>query len=429
MSQLVMERTRTQPPSPRRMPLWRQRNFTLLWTGQTISLTGSAVTTVGLPLAAITMLGASALQVGLLTAATYGAFILVALPAGVVVDRFPKRRIMIWCDSVRLVIIGSVPVAAALHRLTLGQLYAVALAAGVCAVFFDVSEQSYVPSLLDPEDLTEGFGKLGASASFAEVSGRGLASGLVAVIGAARAVTADALSYAASVTCLLLVKGDEPRPERRPAGVRQLRRDIPQGLAFIARHPVLRKITACAAAGNLFIAMEIALNLLFLIRVLHMRPAVAGLATSLGSLGGIAGGMLAAWLARRIGSARIIWFSLLVLDAPSLVLPLAAPGWRIALFIFGYGVSMFACSVFGASQLAYRQSVCPPDLRGRMNAASRWITWGVLPIGGLLGGLAGSAIGIRPSIWIAYAGSWAAGFLVYFSPLRRVRNVSDLQAP
>jgi MFS family permease len=288
------------------MPLWRQRNFTLLWAGQTISMTGSAVTTVGLPLAAITMLGASALQVGLLTAATYGAFILVALPAGVVVDRFPKRRIMIWCDSVRLVIIGSVPVAAALHRLTLGQLYAVALAAGVCAVFFDVSEQSYVPLVLDPEDLTEGFGKLGASASFAQVSGRGLASGLVMVIGAARAVAADALSYAVSVTCLLLVKGDEPRPERRPAGARQLRRDIPQGLAFIARHPVLRNITACAAAGNLFIAMEIALNLLFLIRVLHMRPAFAGLATALGSLGGIAGGMLAAWLARRIGSARII---------------------------------------------------------------------------------------------------------------------------
>ena len=192
--------------------------------------------------------------------------------------------------------------------------------------------ESYVPLVLDPEGLTEGFGKLGASASFAQVSGRGLASGLVVVIGAARAVAADALSYAVSVTCLLLVKADEPRPERRPAGARQLRRDIPQGLAFIARHPVLRKITACTAAGNLLIAMEIALNLLFLIRVLHMRPAFAGLATALGSLGGIAGGMLAASLARRIGSARIIWFSLLVLDAPSLVLPLAEPGWRIALF-------------------------------------------------------------------------------------------------
>jgi len=250
--------------------------------------------------------------------------------------------------------------------------------------------------VLDPEDLTEGFGKLGASASFAQVSGRGLASGLVAVSGAARAVTADALSYAASVTCLLMVKGDEPRPEGKPAGNLRLRSNITQGLAFITRHPVLRKTIACAATGNLFIAMQISLNLLFLVQVLHMRPAFAGLATALGSLGGIVGGML------------------------------AAPGWRIALFVFGYGVSMFACSVFGASQLAYRQSVCPPDLRGRMNAASRWITWGVLPIGGLLGGFAGSAIGIRPSIWIAYAGSWAAGFLVYFSPLRRVRDVSDL---
>jgi len=408
------------------MPLWRQRNFTLLWTGQTISLMGSAVTAVGLPLAAITMLRASALEVGLLTAATYGAFILVALPAGVVVDRLPKRMIMIWCDSSRLVLIGSVPVAAALHRLTLGQLYAVALATGVCAVFFDVSQQSYVSSLLDPGDLTEGFGKLGASASFAQVSGRGLASGLVAVIGAARAVTADALSYAASVTCLLLIKGHESRPEGKPTGTRQLRCEITQGLAFITRHPVLRKTIACAATGNLFIAMQISLNLLFLLQVLHLRPTFAGLATALGSLGGIIGGMLAAPMARRIGSARIIWFSLLVLDAPSLILPLAGPGWRITLFVLGYGVAAFACAVFGASQLAYRQSVCPPDLRGRMNAASRWITWGVLPIGGLLGGFAGSAIGIRPSIWIAYAGSWAAGFLVYFSPLRRVRDVSDL---
>ena len=199
-------------PRSLRPPLWRQRNFMLLLTGQTISMTGSAVTTIALPLVAIAVLGASAVEVGLLTAATYGAFILVSLPAGVAVDRLPKRKIMIWCDSSRLVIIGSVPVAAALHRLTLGQLYAVALTASVCAVFFDVSEQSYVPSLLDPGDLTEGFGKLGASASFAQVSGRGLASGLVAVIGAAKAITADALSYAVSVACLLLIRGNEPRP-------------------------------------------------------------------------------------------------------------------------------------------------------------------------------------------------------------------------
>lgn len=397
-----------------------------LWTGQTISLTGSAVTMIALPLAAIALLQASSLEVGLLTAATYGAFIFVALPAGVVVDRLPRRKIMIWCDSARLAILGSVPVAAALHRLTLGQLYTVALTAGVCAVFFDVSQQSYVSSVLHSDDFTEGFGKLGASASFAEVSGRGLASALVAVIGAAMAVTADALSYAVSVVCLLSIRGHESRPERRSAGTRQLRRDIVEGLVFIVHHRVLRKTIASAAVGNLFIAMQISLNLLFLVRVLHVRPIWAGLFTAIGSLGGIIGGMQVSSINRRIGSARIIWFSLLVFDIPSLLLPLAEPGWRVVLFVLGYGASCFACAVFAVSQLAYQQAACPPDLRGRMNAAGRWLVRGTLPIGGILGGALGAIIGIRSSIWIAYAGEWAAGFLVFFSPLRQVRDLSEL---
>jgi MFS family permease len=413
------------PVLPRRS-LWRQRAFVVLWTGQTISLVGSAVTTIALPLAAIAVLRASPLQVGLLTAATYAAFALVALPAGVVVDRLRKRPIMICCDCARLVIIGSVPVAAAFHRLALAQLYAVALTAGVCAVFFDVSQQSFVSSLLAPEDLTEGFGKLGASASFGQVSGRGLASALVAVIGAARAITADALSYAVSVTCLLSLKVVEPRPERKSAGIRQLRREVAEGLQFITRRPILRKTTESSAAGNLFIAMQISLNLLFLVRVLQVRPALAGLVTALGALGGIMGGMLAASIGRRIGTARVLCFSHLTFGAPAILLPFAEPGWRIALFVVGYGASAFACAIFGASQVAYRQSICPPELRGRMNAASRWIIWGTLPVGGLLGGIIGSAVGLRPAIWIAYGGLWATDLLVVFSPLRRVRDVSDL---
>jgi MFS family permease len=413
------------PVGPR-LSLWRQRTFVVLWTGQTISLAGSAVTTIALPLAAIAVLKASAFQVGLLTAATYAAFALVSLPAGVVVDRLRKRPIMIWSDIFRLVILGSVPVAAAFHRLTLGQLYAVALTAGVCAVFFDVSQQSFVSYLLAPEDLTEGFGKLGASASFAQVSGRGLASALVVAIGAAKAVTADALSYAVSVASLLWIKTNEPRPERKPGGIRQLRQDVAEGLTFITRHPILRKTTECSAAGNLFIAMQISLNLLFLVRILDIQPALAGLLTAFGSIGGIMGGMLAASIGRRIGTARVLCFSHLIFGAPALLLPFAEPGWRIALFVIGYSASAFACSIFGASQIAYRQSVCPPELRGRMNAASRWIMWGILPVGGFLGGFLGSAIGIRPSIWIAYAGLWATDLLVVFSPLRRVRDVSDL---
>jgi MFS family permease len=172
--------------------------------------------------------------------------------------------------------------------------------------------------------------------------------------------------------------------------------------------------------------MQISLNLLFLVRILDIQPALAGLLTALGSIGGIMGGLLAASIGRRIGTARVLCFSHLIFGAPALLLPFAEPGWRIALFVIGYSASAFACSIFGASQIAYRQSVCPPELRGRMNAASRWIMWGILPVGGFLGGFLGSAIGIRPSIWIAYAGLWATDLLVVFSPLRRVRDVSDL---
>jgi len=192
--------------------------------------------------------------------------------------------------------------------------------------------------------------------------------------------------------------------------------------------PVLRKTTACAATGNLFIAMEMTLNILFLVRLLHVRLAVAGLLIGLGSLGGVIGGLVYERLARRIGSARIIWFSLLVFGLPSLLLPLAEPGWKMLFFPIGYAAADFSCALFGVAQISYRQAVCPSELRGRMNAASRWVIWGTLPFGGLVGGALGSAIGIRPSIWIAVIGSRAAGFLVFFSPLRSIRDFATLTA-
>ena len=138
------------PPEPITEPapagtLWRHRNFLLLWAGQSVSEMGSAVTQLALPLTAVVILQASTFQVGLLTSAATAAFALIALPAGALVDRWAKRRLMIWCDVARMVIIGSVPVAAALHVLTLGQLYAVAVTAGVGTVFFDVAYQSYLP--------------------------------------------------------------------------------------------------------------------------------------------------------------------------------------------------------------------------------------------------------------------------------------------
>jgi MFS family permease len=410
-----------QEPVPARS-LWRHRNFLLLWGGQTVSEMGSAVTQLALPLTAVVVLGASTFQVGLLTSAATLAFALIALPAGAVVDRRAKRWLMIWCDAARVLIIGSVPLAAALGVLTMGQLYAVAITAGVCTVFFDVAYQSYLPVLVAREDLVDGNGKLGATQSFAQVAGPGLGGGLVGLVGAAGAMSADAISYVVSVASLLAIRTHEESPPARGrrAG---LRAEIAEGLSFVLRHPILRKIVACTGTANLFGSMATALEIVFLVRVLHVPPAGTGLLFAVASLGGVVGGVLSGRLGRRIGSARIIWYSMLVLGLPQMLVPLAAPGWRVAAFVVGMAFMGFSAVVYNVAQVSYRQAICPPWLLGRMNAAVRWVVWGTIPLGGLLGGVLGTLIGVRPTLWIAFVGSWAAGWLVYFSPLRGMRDI------
>jgi len=414
-----------EPPPPRtpepRRTLWRHRNFMLLWSGQTVSEMGSAVTQLALPLTAVVVLRASTFQVGALTAATYVAFALIALPAGAIVDRRAKRRLMIWCDAARMFIIGSVPLAAAFGVLTLGQLYAVAVTAGVCTVFFDVSYQSYLPVLIGTGDLVDGNGKLGATQSFAQVVGPGLGGGLVGLFGAARAMAADAISYGVSVASLLAIRTREEPPH--PDSRQNLRKEVAEGLSFVLRDPILRKIVACTGTANLFFTMGTALQIIFLVRVLHVRPADTGLLIAVASLGGVAGGVFSGRLSGLIGSARIIWFSSLVLMLPSLIAPLAAPGWRVALFPVGLAASAFGGVVYNVAQVSYRQAICPPRLLGRMNAAVRWVVWGTIPLGGLLGGAFGTVLGVRATLWIGYVGAWAAGWWVFFSPLRRMRDI------
>jgi MFS family permease len=411
--------------SPGRPGLWRHRDFLLLWTGQSVSEVGSAVTMIAVPLTAVVVLRASVFQIGLLSAATTIPFLLIALPAGLVVDRLAKRRLMIGCDAARMLIIGSVPVAAWLGDLTLFQLYAVALAAGVLTVFFDVAYQSYTPALIERDQLPDGNGKLAATQSFAQVAGPGLGGALFGLLRAG-ALTADAASYAISTISLLLIRTREvsTRPDPAASTVRpRLRTEIFAGLSFVVRHPVLRKIAACTATSNLFSAMAFTLQIIFLVRVLHVRPGYTGLLFAIGSLGGVAAGILSGRLTRWIGSARIIWVSILSFGAFGLLMPLAEPGWRLALFAAGVAGFSFAGVLYNIAQLSFRQAICPPGLLGRMNAAVRWIVWGTLPLGGLIGGTLGSLLGVRATIWIGVSGSWAAGFWVLFSPLRHLRDV------
>jgi MFS family permease len=404
--------------------LWRHRDFLLLWSGQSVSELGSAVTLLAVPLVAVVVLHASTFAVGLLSAAETAPFLIIALPAGLVVDRLAKRRLMLACDLARTVVIGSVPAAAAAGVLTLGQLYAVALLSGILTVLFDVAYQSYLPALVRPSQLPDGNGKLAVTQSIAQVAGPSAGGGLFGLLKAG-ALTADAASYAVSALSLLLIRTPEPRVAKETgAGRPRLRTEIFAGLRFVLREPVLRKVCACTATANLFSNITFALVIIFLIRVLHVPAASTGLLIAAGSLGGVLAGVVSGWLSRWIGSARIIWVSMLGFGAPGLLMPLAEPGWRLSFFAVGMAAFSFSGVLYNIAQVSFRQAICPPGLLGRMNAAVRWIVWGTLPLGGLAGGVLGTLIGVRPTMWIGVTGCWAAGLWVLFSPLRHMRDVA-----
>jgi predicted MFS family arabinose efflux permease len=266
----------------------------------------------------------------------------------------------------------------------------------------------------------DGNGKLGATQAFAQLVGPSMGGGLVGAFGAAGAMSADAISYLVSVLSLAGIRArEEPPAAPHTAG---LRSQIAEGLRFVVKHEILRRVVACTGTANLFSGMSTALLFIFLIRVLHVRPALTGLIVALAALGGVAGGVFAGRLAKRIGSARIVWFSVLVFGAPQIAGAAAWRGWGVLLFPLGWGTGFFAGVVYNVAQVSYRQAVTPPELMGRMNAAVRWIVWGTVPLGGVLGGVLGTVIGVRPTLWLAFIGSWAAGWFVFFSPLRHMRD-------
>ena len=420
-------------PSPARATLWRHRDFLLLWGGQAVSQAGSQVTILALPLVAIVLLHATTLQVGLLSATATSAYLLISLPAGVVADRVAKRTLMLVSDVAQLVVIGSVPLAYAAGVLSLGQLYVVALATSVLDVFFLVAYTSYLPALLTPEQLMDGNGKLAATQSLAQVAGPGLGALLVGLAGAALAMGSDALSFAVSAACLLAIGSREPRTRRAGDTGREpgragfgagFRAEVGAGLRYVLRDPILRHAAAWNGTANFFVIMVETLGPLFLIRTVHLRPADVGVLLALGAVGGVTAGVTARPLIRRIGSARIAWVSMTVFALPGVLIPLAGPGWWVLLFAAGWISWTFSATLCSIALVSYQQATCPPELRGRVSAAQRWINWGTLPLGGLAGGALGTAIGVHATLWLAVIGACASGLWLYLSPLRGQRDLA-----
>lgn len=401
--------------------LFYHRDFRRLWIGDAISQFGTMITMLALPLLAVLTLDATPFQVGALTACEMAAFLVIGLPAGAWVDRMRRRNVMIVADVGRAITIGSLPVAAAFGVLTLAHVYIAALAIGTFTVFFDVAYQSYLPTLVGRDHLVEGNAKLQGTQSVAMSAGPGIGGVLIQVLTAPYALVVDAVSYVWSVSWLSAIGHREPVPEK--AADRNLRREVTEGLRFILSNRLLRAMAASTALFNLFGNIGQGMIIILLARDLDLAPGVIGLLFTVGSLGGLVGSLLVRRLARVVGEGPLIWLSMALTTPFMLVIPFLQRNWTVGLFALVEMFLMMGNVTYNVSCVSFRQRLCPERLLGRMNASLRFVMWGVIPIGGLIGGGLGSVIGVRPTILVSVIGTMMAILPIVVSPLRTMREL------
>jgi MFS family permease len=377
------------------------RDFRLLWFGESVSELGTTVTYIALPFVALIALHATTFEVAALAAVETIFWPFIALPIGVWVDRVSRRRVLLVADAGRALALVSIPVAAALGDLTLVQLYVVGVVSGVLTIFFSVAYPSYLQSVVTKDELVEGNALLTGAEQVAHISGPALGGVLVQALGAAYSLIADVASFVVSVAAVFAIRAQEPPPvtERRA-----MRHEVGEGVRFLLDHKVLRAFIVCAATSNLFAGGAQAITVLFLVRVVHVRPGVVGLLLSVGALGGLLGAVLARRLIRLFGDGRTMVLAAVVEALGAYLVPATAQGWRLALFCLGQAIASIAIVAFNVVGGSYRQEIVPARLMGRVMAANRMVTWGALPIGAFGAGALAADLGVRPALWILAAG-------------------------
>ncbi|HET7471884.1 MAG TPA: MFS transporter, partial [Candidatus Limnocylindrales bacterium] len=441
-----------------RLGLLRHGNFARLWSAATISLFGTQVSQIAIPFIAAVLLNASAAEVGLLTTIEFLPFLLFTLPAGVWVDRFPKKRILVLGDLGRAVMLASIPIAYALNGLTIWQLYVVGFVNGVMTVFFDVADQSYLPTILERDELVEGNSKLQVSGSSAQILGQPLGGGIVAVLHAPIAVLVDAVSFIASAGLILSIRerlrtsardatagaatpapgvaGDAVDGPTAEASVTAeataadpgaagggMRQQIVAGLRYIFGHEYLGNIAATTGTSNLFGNIGFAIFPVFAYRELALRPEQVGTIGGLGGAGVLIGALIASRVQARLGVGRTIVLTAASFGPLTLLLPLSMPETAFLLLSISFFFSSISNVLYNISQVSLRQAITPEHFLGRMNATMRFLVWGTIPVGSLIGAGLSELVGVRTTMWISAILGFFAFLPVLFSKVPSIKTI------
>ena len=400
--------------------LWRDVEFRRFWSGNTVSDFGTGITSLALPLTAIAVLDASAIEMGILVALGQAPVPLLGLLAGVHVDRRARLPLMLAAQLGRALLLSLIPAAALLGLLRIEQLYAIAFCVGCLTVVFDLAATSYLPSLVARADLLDANAKLQMAHQVAAVAGRGAGGALVQAITAPLAIAVDAVSYLASAAALARIRRPEPAtattvPE---AG---MRREIGEGLRFALRQPLIAAMIVTSTIGSFGGAVQQAVLFLFMADTLALAPVAIGIATGAGALAAWGGARIARPLGERLGPGHAMILAGFLYAAGAALVPLAGLLAVPALLVVTVGQlgSGLSLTLFSVNQISLRQRLTPDGLLGRVNATRRVFVFGAIPFGALAGGALGDAFGLREALAGGAVASLLSALYALASPLRR----------
>ncbi|MEX2144071.1 MAG: MFS transporter [Anaerolineales bacterium] len=401
----------------------RDRDFIKLWAAETISLFGTQITELALPLTAVTVLHASAIQMGLLRMFGQAPFPLFSLFAGVWLDRIRRRPVLIVADFLRAVLLLSIPIAALMNELNLIQLYIVTFGVGSLTVAFEVAHFSYVPTLMPRNQLVESNSKLQVSYSVAELGGPGIAGLLTQLITAPFAVLANSFSYLFSGLMLGTMRTAEIKQpaKKNPSSVW---RDIGEGMRALMGHPILQAIIISSVLSVTFSSALLSVYVLYLTRELHYSPATIGLIFAAGGSAAVIGAVFAKRAAAALGLGPAIISGWFVQGLARLLIPLAAGPSAMLTLITAQAFTGGAGTIANIHQWTFRQQVIPDRLLARVTASQRFLVFGSAAVGSLLGGVLGSWLGLHTTLWVCAVFSLMGPAYALFTPLCGLRQQS-----
>jgi predicted MFS family arabinose efflux permease len=404
---------------PTRLPsLWKNRDYMLLWSGQTISALGSSMSGIVFPLLILSLTDSPA-AAGIAAALAQLPFPVLSLPVGALIDRWDRKKVMILCDIGRALSLASVPVALSLGVLTVWQLYLNALIEGTLFVFFNIAEVACLPRVVSKAQLPAATAQNEATWGTASLIGPPVGGFLFDSLGRMFPFIFDAVSYSASVISLFFIKTKfqgEHSAERRKLTV-----EIREGLSWLWNQKLVRFMAVLTGGLNLVNSASY-LIIIVIARNMGADSFTIGFMISIAAIGGIAGAIVGGQIQKRFSFGQVIITTVWIV---ALIFPLYAVAPNIYLIAGISAIIWMTTPIYNVVQFSYRMALIPDRLQGRVNSAVRLIAWGTQPVGAFLAGVLLEQYGPVPAV-LTFA-AWLVAMAVLATLNSHVRNARPIE--